>query len=206
MSDPNTPTPTEPATPAEPVVDPNAPTPAPAPSDPPAPTDPPTDPQPADPAPVDYTFQVPEGVKLDAPALDEFKALAKEAGLKPEQAQKGVDIAVKLMQTWETRAQEAMDAQVKDWEATIQSDKELGGSPEKLDATLAVVQTVVARFGNDSLRDMLATTRVGSHPEIVRFLHKVGMAMAEDSFPSGSRSSNEGTPLKDALFPSTSKK
>ena len=205
MSDPNTPNPAEPVAPAEPVVDPNAPTPAPAPSDPPAPTDPPVDPPPAPPEPVDYTFEVPEGVELDAPALDEFKALAKEAGLKPEQAQKGVDIAVKLMQAWETRAQEAMDTQVKDWEATIRSDKELGGTPEKLEATLAVVQTTVARFGNDELRDMLATTRVGSHPEIIRFLHKVGLAMAEDSFPSGSRSSNEGTALKDALFPSTKK-
>lgn len=160
--------------------------------------------QSADNQPVEYTFSAPDGVELDSGALEEFKALAAEAKLPPELAQKGVDIAVKLMQTWEQKQQEAVEAQVKEWES--EAFRRFGnGDKTRFEAELTVAQTAIARFGTNEFKELIATTRIGSHPEFIAFAHAIGKAMAEDTFVSSSRSSSPDFSLKDGLFPKTAK-
>lgn len=144
------------------------------------------------PAEVDYTFEAPEGVELDAASVDSFKAIAKELGLTKEGAQKVVELAVKREQD---RA-EAFEATKTKWLSDVTADKELG-APENQ----ALARKAIDTFGTPELRTLLDASGLGNHPEVVRLALKVGRAISEDKVIVG----RTGTaPAKDAaavLYP-----
>jgi len=132
-----------------------------------------------------YEFKAPEGVELDKPSTEEFVALAKEAKLSPEVAQKVVDIAVKREQA---RA-EAFAKEVQGWEESVKTDKELGG--DKLDETLATARKAID-LGPPELRALLNSTKMGSHPAVVKWAYAVGKALSEDRFVGGGSGAPKG--------------
>ncbi|NDD53500.1 protease, partial [bacterium] len=137
-------------------------------------------------APIELKdFAAPEGVKLDAEAATEFKTVAKELGLKQENAQKVFDVGVKLMQKWEARQAEAAKAANAAWIESTKADKEFGG--EALDQNLAVAKKALDTFGTPELRTLLNESGLGNHPEIVRAFYRAGKAISEDRFVSGNR-------------------
>ena len=149
----------------------------------------------ADAAEVTYEFTMPEGMESDKASEAEFVAIAKELKLPKEQAQKVVDLAVKREQA---RAQ-AFDQQVSGWEASVKADKELGG--DKLPETLAVCKKAID-LGPPELKDLLNSTKMGSHPAVVKWAYSVGKALSEDRFVRGGQGPATGS--KDAaqvLYP-----
>lgn len=127
---------------------------------------------------VVYEFQLPEGVETDDAAKEEFVAIAKELKLPKEAAQKVVDLAIKREQA----RTEAFVKQVQGWEESVKSDKELGG--DKLPETLAVCRKAID-LGPPELRDLLSSTKMGSHPAVVKWAYAVGKALSEDKFVKG---------------------
>lgn len=137
-------------------------------------------------APEEYAdFVVPEGVALDAEVTGEFRAVAKELNLPQAQAQRVVDLGVQLAQRWS----DAQAAQVQEiqsgWRREAEADAEIGG--EALPQNLAVAKRALDAYASDGLRTLLEDTRLGDHPEVIRFFAKVGKTFSEDGIvtPSG---------------------
>lgn len=130
-------------------------------------------------------FVAPEGVTLDTEAATEFKTIAKDLGLKQENAQKVFDVGVKLMQRWEAKQAETMKATNQAWIESTKVDKEFGG--EALQENLAVAKKALDTFGTPELRTLLNESGLGNHPEIVRAFYRAGKAISEDRFVSGNR-------------------
>lgn len=126
---------------------------------------------------VEYAFEMPDGITLDATRRDEFVAIAKELKLPKDAAAKLVG-----METARIQAEQQQQADmVAGWASTVQADPVLG-TPENQAIAVKVVDT----FGTPELKTWLSSTGVGNHPELVKFAYNVGKAMSEDAFVKGS--------------------
>lgn len=132
-------------------------------------------------AEVEYKFDMPEGVALDEGDLSKFTDIAKELKLPADAAKKLVDIAAAR----EVARAEAFAKQVEDWGAQVKADPELG-KPEHL----ATAKKTIDTFGTPELRDLLNSTGMGNHPEVIRMALKIGKAISEDSFVAGRSGGN----------------
>jgi hypothetical protein len=116
--------------------------------------------------PEAYQFTPPEGLTLDEGAVAEFTPIARELGLNQAQAQKLVDLyGARFMGA-------TPEAQIQKWEADLMADPEAGSS-----SAIAAAKSVVQNFGTPELRDALNKSGLGSHPELVRLLARVGRAL-----------------------------
>lgn len=130
-------------------------------------------------AEVNYEFKMPEGVELDKQLADEFVPIAKELGLKPEQAQRIAELQAKAVQ----RQQQAWTEQVQQWQQDVTADKEIGG--DKLPQTLAYAKAAIDLVGDPALVQLLDSTGYGNHPVIVKAFAAIGKKVAPDSFVGG---------------------
>lgn len=132
--------------------------------------------KPGDNTPADevaFKVEMPEGVQLDQAGLDEFSKIVKDKDLSPsERAQKLADLAVKR----EADRVKAFQETVQSWADTVAKDPELG-KPENQ----AAARKVVEDFGTPEFKDLLNSTGMGNHPEVVKFVLKVAQAMSEDT-------------------------
>lgn len=135
---------------------------------------------PADTVPEDgkYDLKMPEGVEVDAAMLDQFSPTFKELGLTTKQAQALADKFIEA-QTKNGEAQaQGWTKTVEGWVNQAKTDPEIGGP--KWDATVKDASGIVKRFGNDALREYLNASGAGNHPEMIRFMAKVGAVIGED--------------------------
>lgn len=155
-------------------------------------------------APESYeAFSLPEGMEIDEEILGEFQQMAKEHGLPQDQAQRYVDFGSKLVQ----QAQEGTVATLSDqwsetcakWVEEIKADKELGG--DNLPQTLAVARKAISTFGDDNLRQVLEETGMTNNPALLRFAHKIGRALLDDTLHTGSPTANAERPPEQVLYP-----
>lgn len=142
-------------------------------------------------------FTLPDGIAVDENIVGEFKGIAAEAGLSKDQAQKLVDLRVKQVQAEQAAWQKTQET----WVNEVKADKEFGG--DNLPANLAVAAKALDQFGTPQLRQLLDAYGIGNHPEMVRFVYRVGKGMSEDS-PVNVKSPAAGQrdPAK-VLFPNT---
>lgn len=142
--------------------------------------------------PEKYEFKQPEGVSLDADALGEFEGLAKELKLSQEEAQKVTDIGAKLAQKWEAKQAEVVQQAAAEWATAATADKEYGG--DKLPENLATAKKALDTFGTPELRTLLNDSRLGNHPEVIRFMFRAGKAISEDgTLVRGGKSTETGS-------------
>lgn len=123
-------------------------------------------------------FSLPEGMQLDEALLSEATPLFKELGLTQEQAQKLVDFQAKQIQAGSQSQIDAFNQVKNQWLDDTKNDKEIGG--DKFDENVKVAQLAVSKYGTPELKQMLEDHGIGNHPEVVRFMVKVGREMAED--------------------------
>lgn len=153
-------------------------------------------------APAEYAdFDLPEGIKLDEPVMGEFKGLAKELGLTQEQAQKLVSLGANMQkgnaETFTTQLQAKVDETAKGWATEAKADKEIGG--DKFDENLGVAKSALDTFGTPELKKLLAESRLGNHPEVLRFMYRAGKAISQDGFVPG-RASTAAKSTADVLY------
>lgn len=146
--------------------------------------------------PETYEFKLPEGMTLDEARSAEFSTVAKSLKLTQEQAQQLVDLDVKRAQ-----AQQAAHADtVKAWADELKADKEYGG--DNLPATTAACKKVMDTFASPALREYLDATGLGNHPELVKFVAKIGKGLSEDTFVKGGATTTQTDPAK-AMYPNS---
>jgi hypothetical protein len=148
------------------------------------PADKPPEAKPAEAASLE--LKLPQGVQA-GPAFEEFKGLAKAAGLSGEQAQRVVDFYAKT----ELARADAAQKQQTAWVEGLKADKELGGASFEVNAQVA--RKAMQKFASPELRTFLDTSGLGNHPELVRLMYRVGKAIGEDSIASGNGATPAGS-------------
>lgn len=147
-----------------------------------------------------YTFELPDGVDEDKEMSAALGSEFKELGLTQRQAQRLVD---KYLEIQSKRAQEeaaGFQRLVADWADQAKADSEIGGA--NWETTKANARRAVATLGNQKLREYFDATGGGNHPEVIRFMAKVGAMIREDE-PANGGTEGAGRPVDPAhrLFP-----
>ena len=123
-------------------------------------------------------FVMPEGVQLDETALAAADPLFKELGLTQENAQKVVDLYASQVQAGSLKQVETFNQLKSDWLDQSKNDKEFGG--DKFDENVKVAQLAITKHGTPELKELMESHGVGNHPEMIRFMVRVGRTLSED--------------------------
>ena len=153
--------------------------------------------------PEKYTFEPPENLELSAEDLGKIEAFgdkAREMGLSQQQYQSLIEYDLSRAQQLNEEAVENWTKQVDGWKASAKTDKEIGG--EKFADNLKVADNAVKQFGDAELRALLKSPSIenptglaiGNHPAVLRFLNRVGKAIADPTLLQGDAApQTEGT-------------
>lgn len=151
-------------------------------------------------SPESYTeFNLPEGMQADALALESAAPLFKELKLDQEGAQKLVDWYAEQTQTGSQKQLNEFDQLVGQWKTQAKSDSEYGG--DKYDENVAIAQQALTKFGTPELKSELASYGLGNHPEMVRFMYRVGKALQEDQPAGGGGNVTNKKTRTEVLYP-----
>ena len=135
-------------------------------------------------APEAYAdFELPEGVELDETLLKETTPMFKELGLSQEGAQRLVSLYANQLQSLANGQVEAFNKAMETWKTDSLNDKEFGG--EGFEENLGIARQAVEKFGTPELMQLLSEHGVGNHPEMVRFMYRVGKAIKSDTAVGG---------------------
>lgn len=146
-------------------------------------------------APEKYELKAPDGMDFDAEAFGEVEPILRELDLSPVAAQKLVDVyAGKVIPLLQKRAEEgavkAADERNANYRKELadqaRADPEIGGA--KFDETIDKVARVWQQFGipaGSGFRGLLDDSGLGNHPDMLRFLSRVGAAVSEGGFVRG---------------------
>ena len=157
---------------------------------------------PADEVPEDgrYDFSLPEGMAIDEKLAEAMSPVLKDIGLTRGQAQALAGALAAHRQAEAAHgAHEWADIQT-GWVNSARKDSEIGGA--RWDASVAVAQGALARFGTPGLKTFLTESGGGNHPEVIRFMARVGSAIAEDRPESGGAGAGRPREAAHLLFPS----
>ncbi len=149
-------------------------------------------------APEKYEpFKFADGKSLSDEQLADVTAQAAALGLTQEQAQKLADSELKRAEGVQAQ-QEAVIADLREqWAQAARDDKEFGG--EKFEENLATARTALDAFGSDTLKNLLAVSGMGNHPEFIRFCHNVGKSIQADGVVTGGPARAQHDPKR--LYP-----
>jgi hypothetical protein len=151
-------------------------------------------------APEEYKdFAMPEGVELDAEALEKFTPVAKELNLDQDQAQKLVDFYAAERTKLEQGVFDNWQKTQTEWQETVKSDEEVGGA--EMEEKLGIANKALEKFGGEKLSEALLATGAGNHVEVVRFAYRVGKAMSEDTIGTNSAAPKNELDRAKLLFP-----
>lgn len=136
-------------------------------------------------APAEFKLEdiaLPDGMTIPEALAPKLTEVAKEAGLSAAQISALAPIHAQIVQEVAEANIKAYQKTNEDWVAEVKADPKIGG--DKLDATLASIGKVLDQYGTPELRQALAYTGAGNHPEVVRFMAKIASQL------------NEGTPTR----------
>lgn len=136
---------------------------------------------PADTVPEDgkYELTMPDGVELDQALMDEIAPQFKELGLTTKQAQSLADKFIAAQASKAEAQAQGWAKTVSDWVDQAKADPEMGGA--KWDGTVKTASGLVGKFGTPELKEFFNASGAGNHPEMIRFMAKVGAMISEDN-------------------------
>lgn len=160
--------------------------------------DPAAEPEGDDDSAVDFAkLELPDGVELDQAVVERFEPLMK--GMTQDEAQKFATAFAEFRQGEAQDRIEAFEQQKQDWYSASSNDKEFGG--DKFDESTKLAVQAIEKFGTPELRQFMDDYGAGNHPEVIRFMVRVGRAISEDN--PGGGANNTATPKDHAsiLYP-----
>lgn len=153
----------------------------------------------------DYAaFDLGEGVNLNPEVMTNFTTLAKKHNLSQEAAAEFAALGANITRGF-APAQEAIlkEADAK-WQKDSRADAEFGGT--KYDENLSVAKKALDTFGTPELVKFLDESKLGNHPEVIRYFYKVGSRIGEDKMFTGDAPNPATKSASDVLYGATSKK
>lgn len=144
-------------------------------------------------------FALPDGVTVDESLLAKATPIFRELGLTQEQAQKLVDLQAEQVQASSQSQVDAFNQLMTDWREKSINDKEFGG--DKFEENIKVAKSAIDKFGTPELKQLLEEHGVGNHPEVIRFMVKVGKLTAEDVPGAGDNPTSKEQDRVSLLYP-----
>lgn len=155
-------------------------------------------------APAEYAdFKMPEGMDVDADALDAAIPLFKEMNASQEAAQKVVDVASTLVEKVMAKQQTEWTDRVAKWTKESENDEEYGGAD--YDKNIMKARSAMRKIGGPKLAETLEELGAGNNPEIIRVFVRLGNAIGEDNLNFGSVNPAGSKSLAERLFPNQGK-
>lgn len=145
-------------------------------------------------APEAYTFDLPEGMSLDKGLLEAVEPALREANLTNAQA----NTVAKAYAATVKAQEESYLTEVNGWATQVQADPELGG--KNFADTAESARQVMAKFGTPALKDLLNSTGYGNHPELVRFVSRIGKSLMTDKVVDPDGSGAAPRTLEDRMY------
>ena len=139
-------------------------------------------------------LDLPEGMELDEKLAETAGPIMAEAGLTQRQANHMTDVIVAMKR----QEAEQWGKTQEDWQAQVKADKEIGG--DKFERTAKQCGRVMKQFGTAEFGTFLDNFGLGNHPEMIRFMARVGNAITEDE-PGGSASVGGKEDAASILYP-----
>lgn len=141
--------------------------------------------------PEKYELTPPDGFEaIDTEVLAEAEPVLKELNLTNDQANKLMPIAGQLVKKTLERAEAAITNRAvenrKAWNDAFEADEEIGGANK--DATIAAAARAFDHYGikkGEGVRQLLDESGLGNHPDMIRFVARVGRDLEEGSFERG---------------------
>lgn len=124
-----------------------------------------------------------EGKPYDAELVKEFSEVARELGLSQENAQKAFGSMVPAARSF---LQKDLVRQATQWSEDAARDPEIGG--ESFKANLGVAASAYNEYATPELKQIISSSGLGNHPEIIRLFYRVGKAMQQDKGVTGGAS------------------
>jgi phage shock protein A len=145
-------------------------------------------------------FQLPDGVEIDAKAIELASPVFKELGLTQENAQKVVGLYTELTKQLDERIATQRAETIADWLKQAKADKEIGGA--KWSKSLEQAQSIVNKYADAETRQFLEETGLGNHPGLIKMLAKAGANFSEGSFVAqGANDSRAARTLEQVFYP-----
>jgi hypothetical protein len=129
----------------------------------------------------DIKITVPQGIEIDEPQMNAFKALIADAKLTPiERAQKLIDMHVAaLKSTAEAPLNLWNETQAK-WQGEVKADPEIGGQNfDRMRSTIAKAITEVGGKEAEAIFEALRYTGAANNPAIVRAFFRMSARLVE---------------------------
>lgn len=137
----------------------------------------------ADDAPVEYAFELPEGVEMAPETLEGLKGLAGDLKLDQESANKVLGLGVEMFKRWEAAQADGLAAMRSEWAESTKADPEIGGA--NLNENLAGAKAALKKFATPELVSLLDESGLGNHPEVVRLFWKLNNQISDDALVAG---------------------
>lgn len=142
-------------------------------------------------APEKYELTAPEGQEFDTASFEAVEPIFREIGLSNDQAQKlvaayGEKIMPALAEKAKTQLETQAAATRKEWSDAFHNDPDLGGANK--DRTLADAARAFDHYGlkkGEGFRQLLDESGLGNHPDLIRFVARVGRDLDEGGFERG---------------------
>lgn len=148
-------------------------------------------------------FTMPEGMQVDEAALTEALPVFKELELTQDQAQKLVDLQAAQVKASSEKQTNDFNQLMTDWQESAKTDSEYGG--DKFDENIKVAQSAINKYGTPELKQLLEEQGVGNHPEVIRFMVRVGKTLKEDVPGNAGGAVSKAQSRVDTLYPNDKK-
>jgi len=131
----------------------------------------------------EYAFAFSPETQVDHVLINDFKNFALQKQMTVDTAQQVASFYESFVQ--KANADHALNTRVAENELreTCENDVEFGGG--KFHENLRYAKAAMARFDDGALGKILTESGFGSHPEVVRFMYRVGKALSEKDMVMG---------------------
>jgi len=147
-------------------------------------------------------FTLPDGVETNDELQTEFLEIMNKDQEPKDRLQALVDLQVKANQVAQEAASKLWQDLQDKWTEEVKADPDIGGS--KLEATQSVIAKSLEEFGNKDVREAFVLTGAGNNPHIVRYIHKMAVALSEGKPVVGTPATAETTQAE-KLYPDQGK-
>ncbi len=154
--------------------------------------------------PEKYDLKLPDGSLLDSKATERTATFAKENGLTNKEAQAVLERENQAVASYVDAQKEMLAQKQKEWVESVKTDKEVGGETFTRNTELA--KRVVDRYGSEAFKKALIDSGLGNHPELFRFVARIGHAMSEDQLIMPGTQPSQPKSLEDVFYPQSAGK
>ena len=148
-----------------------------------------------------YTFQLPDGVELDATVAEAANPVFKELGITVGQANGLASFFANLRAQEGEAAQKAWADTNASWVKQATEDKAYAEVGHEVAFRMA--NDALVKYGSPALVKTLVETGLANHPEMVRFAFNAAQATLSDKSDRGSGDGADAAPVENRLYGKT---